>query len=220
MDKRAFKQVGMNVVIALVLGGAALWRGALTPGIQVFFVMVLVMTAIRAPHTNDPLPVTGKAREGREKLLVQLVGVGMMYLPAIAIATPLLGFADYANPTWVVGLGVVFAVLGIWLFWRSHADLGRNWSPVLELREGHGLVTSGVYARVRHPMYAAIYLIVAAQAAFLGNWVAGPAGLVFLTILYLDRVGPEERMMAERFGAEYDAYAARTGRLIPTFFGN
>jgi protein-S-isoprenylcysteine O-methyltransferase Ste14 len=219
MDKRVLTHIGVNTGIALVLGGAALWRGALTPGILLFLAMVLAMTATRAVLTGDLLPVASVQRAGREKVLVWLVAIGMVYLPAIAIATPLLGFADYAAPVWVVGLGIVLAVFGIWLFWRSHADLGRNWSPVLELREGHGLVTSGVYARIRHPMYAAIYLIVTAQAAFLGNWIAGPAGLVFLTILYLDRVGPEERMMAKRFGAEYDAYSSRTGRLIPTLPG-
>jgi protein-S-isoprenylcysteine O-methyltransferase Ste14 len=220
MDIRALTQIGVNLLIALVLGGAALWRGTLTPGTLLFLAMVLAMTAIRAPHTTDPLAVASAARAAREKFLVQLVAVGMMYLPAVAIATPLFDFAVYTTPLWLLALGAVLAVSGLWLFWRAHVDLGRNWSSVLELREGHGLVTSGVYACIRHPMYAAIYLIVAAQAAFLGNWVAGSAGLVFLTILYFDRVGPEERMMAERFGAEYDAYAARTGRLIPAFSGS
>ena len=217
MNAQAVRQIGLTVVIALVLAGAAGWREALTPGIVLFLVMVVIMTAIRAPHMTDPLPVASRQREGRETLLVQLVSAGMMYLPAIAIATPLLAFAAYPNPVWLVGLGVVLAAFGIWLFWRSHADLGRNWSPVLELRESHGLVTSGVYARVRHPMYTAILLIVCAQAAFLGNWIAGPAGLVAFTLLYLDRVGPEERMMADRFGADWDQYAARTGRLFPIF---
>ena len=172
-----------------------------------------VMTAtIRVRHTTEALP---RQREGREKLLIQLVGAGMMYLPAIAIATPFLNIAAYPNPVWLVGLGVILAAFGIWLFWRSHADLGRNWSPVLELRESHGLITSGVYARVRHPMYSAILLITAAQAAFIGNWIAGPAGLIAFTILYIDRVGAEEKMMAERFGTDWTRYVARTGRLLP-----
>lgn len=217
MDKRVLIQISITALIAVILGGAALWRGALTPGIILFLVMVPIMTVIRAPFTTDALPVATTARAGREKLLVQLVAVGIMYLPAVAIATPLLGFAAYSSPIWLLSLGIVFAALGLWLFWRSHADLGRNWSPVLELREGHGLITDGVYNRIRHPMYSAIFLIVAAQAAFLGNWVAGPAGLVFFTILYVDRVGPEERMMLERFGSEYETYVGRTGRLVPMF---
>ncbi len=49
-------------------------------------------------------------------------------------------------------------VAALWLFWRSHADLGRNWSQAFELRKGHELITHGVYRVVRHPMYAAIWL--------------------------------------------------------------
>jgi protein-S-isoprenylcysteine O-methyltransferase Ste14 len=45
----------------------------------------------------------------------------------------------------------------------------------LEVREQHALVTTGVYSRVRHPMYSAWAL---AQALLLPNWIAGPAGLI------------------------------------------
>ena len=215
MNAQASRQIGVTVVIVLGLAGASAWRDALTPGIVLFLVMAVTTATIRVRHTTDPLPVASRRREGREKLLIQLVGAGMMYLPAIAIATPFLNIAAYPNPVWLVGLGVILAAFGIWLFWRSHADLGRNWSPVLELRESHGLITSGVYARVRHPMYSAILLITAAQAAFIGNWIAGPAGLIAFTILYIDRVGAEEKMMAERFGTDWTRYVARTGRLLP-----
>ena len=215
MNAPALRQISLTIVIALVLAGASAWSDALTPGIVLFLVMVVIMAAIRAPYMANSAPVASRQREGREKLLVQIVGAGMMYLPAIAIATPLLNIAAYPNPVWLVVLGVILAAFGIWLFWRSHADLGRNWSPVLELRESHGLVTNGVYARVRHPMYSAILLITAAQAAFIGNWIAGPAGLIAFTILYIDRVGAEEKMMARRFGTDWTRYVARTGRLLP-----
>ena len=215
MNAPALRQISLTIVIALVLAGASAWSDALTPGIVLFLVMVVIMAAIRAPYMANSAPVASREREGREKLLVQIVGAGMMYLPAIAIATPLLNIAAYPNPVWLVVLGVILAAFGIWLFWRSHADLGRNWSPVLELRESHGLVTNGVYARVRHPMYSAILLITAAQAAFIGNWIAGPAGLIAFTILYIDRVGAEEKMMARRFGTDWTRYVARTGRLLP-----
>ena len=215
MNAPALRQISLTIVIALVLAGASAWSDALTPGIVLFLVMVVIMAAIRAPYMANSPPVASRQREGREKLLVQFVGAGMMYLPAIAIATPLLNIAAYPNPVWLVVLGVILAAFGIWLFWRSHADLGRNWSPVLELRESHWLVTNGVYARVRHPMYSAILLITAAQAAFIGNWIAGPAGLIAFTILYIDRVGAEEKMMAQRFGTDWTRYVARTGRLLP-----
>lgn len=39
----------------------------------------------------------------------------------------------------------------VWLLWRSHADLGRNWSPMLEIRQEQSLATQGVYRLIRHP---------------------------------------------------------------------
>ena len=61
-----------------------------------------------------------------------------------------------------------------WLFWRSHADLGRNWSVHVRVREGHTLVTSGVYSWIRHPMYAALLLAAAGLISVLHNWSLRP----------------------------------------------
>jgi protein-S-isoprenylcysteine O-methyltransferase Ste14 len=105
--------------------------------------------------------------------------------------------------------------LGLWLLYRSHADLGTNWSITLEVREKHQLVTHGVYRHLRHPMYLALLLYASGQALVLPNWVAGPSYLVALLFLFALRVGPEERMMVEEFGKDYEAYVARTKRFVP-----
>jgi protein-S-isoprenylcysteine O-methyltransferase Ste14 len=101
------------------------------------------------------------------------------------------------------------------MFYLSHRELGRNWSISLDLRETHKLVTDGVYARVRHPMYTAFWLWALAQALLLPNWVAGLSGLVGFGTLYAFRVGREEKLMLDAFGNEYRAYMARTARLVP-----
>ena len=105
--------------------------------------------------------------------------------------------------------------LWLWLFARSHRDLGSNWSVTLQVREGHRLITSGIYSRVRHPMYASLFAHAFAQALLLPNWVAGPAMLIAFTLMFAMRLGPEERMMTEHFGEEYAAYARSTKRLVP-----
>src|SRR6266568_943304 len=92
---------------------------------------------------------------------------------------------------------------GLWLFYRSHADLGTNWSITLEVREGHRLITQGVYRGVRHPMYSALALYSVGQALVIPNWVAGLSNLVAFAVLIALRVGAEERMMAHQFGNEY-----------------
>jgi protein-S-isoprenylcysteine O-methyltransferase Ste14 len=106
-------------------------------------------------------------------------------------------------------------VVGLWLFYRSHADLGTNWSITLEVREQHRLITQGVYRRIRHPMYSALVLYSLGHALVIPNWVAGPANLVAFAILFTLRVHAEEQMMSDTFGDEYATYAARTKRLVP-----
>ncbi|MEM8822215.1 MAG: protein-S-isoprenylcysteine O-methyltransferase [Pseudomonadota bacterium] len=204
------------IATAGVLAGLALWQGRLDLGVGLFIALTLGWIVIRALTTTaSPLPVAASVGGRREAILIRVVGVGMLLLPALAIATPLLDFARYERLGFSLWIGLALALAGLWLFWRSHRDLGVYWSPELELREGHALVTSGVYATIRHPMYAALILITAAQACFLGNWIAGLSGLVSFLILYAVRVDHEERMMADRFGSDWAAYAARAGRLIP-----
>ena len=64
-------------------------------------------------------------------------------------------------------------------------------------------------------MYSAMFLLGVAQALFLPNWIAGPAYLLGFGLLYACRVTYEERMMLDRFGAEYEQYMQRSGRLVP-----
>jgi protein-S-isoprenylcysteine O-methyltransferase Ste14 len=136
-------------------------------------------------------------------------------MPLVWIATSLFAFADYPLHPVPYGLGLIVMLTGLWLFHRSHTDLGTNWSVTLQLREQHRLITTGVYSRIRHPMYTSMFLLGIAQALFLSNWLVGPAYLLSFGLLYVCRAGREERMMLDHFGAEYEEYMHRTGRLIP-----
>ena len=156
---------------------------------------------------------------GLDRLLITFASLGLLYLPLIYLITSWLDFADYQLPSWAGWLGAVVFAAALWLLWRSHVDLGANFSPELEILEGHALVTQGVYQHIRHPMYAAHWLWGIAQALLLQNWIAGLSMLVTLAPLYFVRVPREERMMLEHFGDEYRAYMERTGRVIPRVLG-
>lgn len=175
------------------------------------------MFVLRAPHIrrSTELPVARNAISRREVVLLGLVGVGLLLLPLIWVFTPWLDFAEREPTAPAFGLGVGTAAAGLWLLHRSHAALGPNWSNTLQVRQGHRLVTGGVYRRVRHPMYAAILLHALGQALYLPNGVAGPAYLLAFILLVLLRIGPEERLMHETFGDAWQAYAVRTRRLLP-----
>jgi protein-S-isoprenylcysteine O-methyltransferase Ste14 len=150
-----------------------------------------------------------------DRLLIALVGVGQLVLPLLFVWTPALSFADRGQPHACVALGAVAMLAGLWLFWRSHVDLGDNWSVTLEIDAQHRLVKHGVYRRVRHPMYTSFFISGLGQALLLANWIAGPAALVAVAALVLVRVPREEQMMLSEFGDDYRDYMRRTGGVVP-----
>jgi protein-S-isoprenylcysteine O-methyltransferase Ste14 len=183
----------------------------------IFFVGFVVYLGIRSVYARRTkyLEKVHQQVDALEKFLLVLVISTSTLLPMLYLFTPWLAFADYRPPTFVPWCGAAIMVVAIWLFWRSHADLGQNWSVTLEVRKGHQLVTHGVYRWIRHPMYASIFLWCIAQALLLPNWLAGWSALVTFTAMYFLRTPREERMMCEHFGEEYRDYMGRTGRLFP-----
>ena len=176
----------------------------------------VVMIAIRAPHgrRSQRVTVTRSHKTPLEAGLLVLAWVGF-FLPLVWIASPAFAFAEYPLRSGPLIAGVTCYVTGLWLFYRSHTDLGTNWSITLEIREQHRLITQGVYRRIRHPMYSALVLYSVGHALVIPNWVAGPSNLIAFAILFALRVRPEERMMVAEFGDEYIAYATQTKRLVP-----
>lgn len=194
----------------------------MTPAVAkaIWLICVGIWCAIRYPHQrrSRKVPVTRKATGLRETLLLtsSTVGLGLVPLAYIAFGVP--RFADYPfSPAMMVAGALVFAA-ALALFYRTHRELGRNWSQTLEVRATHTLVTEGLYRYVRHPMYSAFWLWAIAQALLLPNWVAGLSGIVGWGILFFCRVGREERLMLDVFGDAYRAYMERTARVVPWIY--
>lgn len=189
----------------------------MTVGEIIWLVGIVGWCAIRYPFERQARRIRVVRSERTVAENAGLVGaiVGMAVVPAIAVATGFPAFGGYRQPLWAIGVGTALFGSALWLFWRSHRDLGCNWSISLEIREGHHLVSTGVYARLRHPMYTSFLLMAAGQAFLIPNWTAALTGLAGFAVLYGPRVGKEERLMSETFGDDYARYVRRTNRLIP-----
>lgn len=186
----------------------------------IWALMLLVWCAMRYPAMR-------RARRQKTRVdnrttldisLLTLCVIGLVVMPIAWRLGVFSGFANRGQSALVLAVGLLTGIVFLWLFRRSHKDLGRNWSVTLEVREGHQLVTGGVYAHMRHPMYASFILWGIAQALLIPNWIAGLSGLAAVLALYTVRQSREEAMMRQTFGTEYDAYCARTKRLIPGVF--
>jgi protein-S-isoprenylcysteine O-methyltransferase Ste14 len=192
-----------------------------SPWNVVFFLGLFAYLSIRGAYARRTRRLEKALRriDALEQFLLVMVIGGSLIPPLLYLFTPLLNFANYRLPLWAPWCGLIVMLLALWLFWRSHADLGENWSVSLEIRKDHQLVTHGVYRLIRHPMYASIWLWCMAQALLLANWLAGWSSLVPFAVMYFLRTPREEQMMREVFGRQYEDYMAQTGQIFPRFFG-
>ena len=183
----------------------------------IYFVAIVIEMVIRAPlnQKRRKEKISERRYTRQEKILLALLSLGMFFVPIIYAATGWLDFANYTLPAWAGWLGVILIAGALFVFWRAHADLGLNWSPTLEIREHHELVTRGIYGLVRHPMYASQWLWVLAQPLLLQNWIAGFIDLLIFVPFYYLRVKTEEQLMQQQFGDQYRSYMKKVGAVFP-----
>ena len=182
-----------------------------------WWVCMVAWFFLRLPHQirSWKEPIRTSHRDWADWTVLTFMVMTNGVIPFVYVVAKVPRFANYPFVDAFAWIGTAIFLFALWLFYRTHSDLGRNWSMSLEIRREHRLITQGVYRRVRHPMYLAFLLWGVAQTLLLPNWVAGPAGLVGSLTLYLFRRGREERMMLEEFGEQYRAYMQRTARIVP-----
>lgn len=191
-----------------------------TIGEIVWVVGIVAWYVIRYPfeRRGKRVPVVSSRRTLSEGIALAAALAGLAIVPGFYVATGIPKAADHPAHLWAVVAGAIIFCLAMWVFRRTHKQLGKNWSITLEIRQKHELICSGPYAFVRHPMYTSFLLMGLAQAFLLSNWVAGLAGLVGFAVLFFLRVGKEERMMLDVFGPQYRAYMDKTKRIIPYLY--
>jgi protein-S-isoprenylcysteine O-methyltransferase Ste14 len=155
-------------------------------------------------------------REGTAAFLVRFVGFFLVIglLAGFAVQPSWLAALSFPIPDVLRWLGFLFGLagLGIWIW--AQIILGKEWSPQLQLREKHRLVTAGPYARMRHPIYTGMFIWAGGLALLTANWTFVVVA-VLVCAVFVVRVPREEQMMIEEFGEEYREYMKRTGRVFP-----
>ncbi len=189
-----------------------------------FWILILAMFLIRGYFTlrvrrSGERVMPDRAAVKREGMLFFLIRfVAFFFLIGLLVA-----YAAYPGwiaaltlpfPAWLRGLGFALALAGFGLDAWAQAVLGRQWSAHLHLREGHRIISSGPYSRMRHPIYTAMALWGVGLALLTANWIF--IAVAALTCgVFVVRVPREERMMIGEFGDEYREYMKRTGRILP-----
>lgn len=165
-----------------------------------------------------PVPVA-KSRIGANEVLVLIVTIPGFVVPIFWLATSSLAFANYEvlHPMRLIA-GSLGYFTGILVLGCVAWSLGKFWSPTLQLKENHQLVTTGIYRHVRHPMYLGLVVFSVGNVLALPNYIASQTFFVAMLVLIAFRLEPEEQMLVEEFGAEYEDYRKRSNRLFPVIW--
>jgi len=205
--------------IAVYLGLAVLgWGGFAAffshPALSVVAIATLVLAVITI---FSRVNLSAGEREDRDNrwVIAALVIIGLLeaYLPAYTDRKEFWTL-DGDSLRW---LGVLlFIVGGVLRIWPVFV-LGHRFSGLVAIQPGHTLVTTGLYSIIRHPSYLGL-LVNALGWAFAFRSAVGVLLTVLTIVPLVARIRSEETLLHTQFGAEYDAYRARTSRLIPGLY--
>jgi len=211
--------IGVLFSLAVYAGLAVLGSGGFTgffgEPARVALVAVLACLTVASLFTDAGLNSGVREDRGNRWVLAAfgLIGLLSAWLPAY---TERIGFwtIDGDACRWFgVGLSAAGGVLRLWPVFV----LGRRFSGLVAIQPGHALVSSGIYAKIRNPSYLGLLLFTAGWATAFRSG----AGLLLAALNIpplIARILAEERLLRSQFGGEYDAYAARTWRLIPGLY--
>jgi protein-S-isoprenylcysteine O-methyltransferase Ste14 len=170
--------------------------------------MLLRVSGRRRETTNRERPRGGVARA---PVVANFAAFGVFFVL-------LLRFPGGSGSTTAVSLavsGCSLAMAGAAVVLRSRAELGPAWSFVPRADPGTGLVTTGPYRLVRHPIYLGMALLALGQALAFGSGLACVIVLVGIVPTFAWRAREEEELLDRTFGDRYALYRRRTRLMIP-----
>ncbi len=145
------------------------------------------------------------------------IATGLVFVQLTLIAlTLIVAFATIRSvPGWEMAVGMALAVVGSFMVAAGGLGLGRNLSALPEPRPGSTLTETGIYRRVRHPIYGGVIIGSVGLMLVAGSgWVGWP--VVALAILLRVKSGFEERALRLAF-PDYPGYSDRVRRRFIPF---
>jgi protein-S-isoprenylcysteine O-methyltransferase Ste14 len=150
----------------------------------------------------------------RAPLVANLVAFGV-YVASLVLFP---GSSDGFAALWLAASGAFLGLVGAAVVVRARAALGPAWSFVARADRRTGLVTTGPYRLVRHPIYSGFLLLAVGEALAFTSWPAAMIVLAALAPTFVWRARAEERLLCRMFSDCYAVYRQRTRMMIPFLF--
>jgi protein-S-isoprenylcysteine O-methyltransferase Ste14 len=154
-------------------------------------------------------------------LMERLAGVGFVAALIVAISAPILQEVKVIEPLRALSavcvqvIGIVVATAGIAATVYAQLEMGDSWRIGVDKRETTTLVHTGVFGRIRNPIYTAMSTFGIGIALVTPNVVACAGVILLVATVELQVRSVEEPYLLRTHGDAYRAYAATVGRFIP-----
>jgi protein-S-isoprenylcysteine O-methyltransferase Ste14 len=128
--------------------------------------------------------------------------------------SPIQPMSKVAEET-LAAITITIALTSVWFCFESARTLGKQWALAARVIEGHELITSGPYARVRNPIYLAMFGMLLGSGIAFSRW---PVILIALVVFMAGteiRIWSEERLLRAAFDGQFDKYARKVPALFP-----
>jgi protein-S-isoprenylcysteine O-methyltransferase Ste14 len=114
-------------------------------------------------------------------------------------------------------IGTMITAAGLLFAMWARVHLGRNWSGMVTLKQGHELIRSGPYRLTRHPIYTGFLTAILGSSIAMGTGDAF-IGLAVMTIACVVKLHREEKWLAAEFGSSYRQFQTEVAMLVPFVF--
>jgi protein-S-isoprenylcysteine O-methyltransferase Ste14 len=179
-------------IIFIIIGSISIW---------------LTQPAFTLSETTD--------KKQSDKFSVILI----LIMSLVAVVTPIIDWAyfktEHSELNAITFIGIVMVVSGIVFRAWSVRTLGKFFTPTVQIKDEHQLITWGPYSIVRHPSYLGAFLSITGGAIILESPIGFIIGCTAMFIAYYVRISIEERELASHFQHSYKHYRLTTPRIIP-----
>ena len=162
--------------------------------------------------------VAGARSNPQDAGTLRLINVGSNVALLLAFAASFLPWLILPYPHLALGAGIVLLAAGGMLRRLCFRILGEYFTAAVTVRAGQPVIDRGPYRWIRHPGYAAGFIMFLGIGLALGNWLGLAIFFLEIVVVYSQRVKAEEKALLDTLGEPYRAYMARTKRFIPFVF--
>jgi protein-S-isoprenylcysteine O-methyltransferase Ste14 len=210
-----FTTASLALYIGLAVWGWSGWFAFMANPARVGAVITVVAASIVAMFTSGNLS-SGQREDTKNRWILLpflVLGFILAWLPA---------YTDRRDIWTIDGdtvryLGLALFVIGCVLRLAPVFVLGRRFSGLVAIQEGHELVTGGLYRVIRHPSYLGLLLGLFGWALVFRSAIGVLVSLLLLPPL-IARMNSEEALLESEFGAQYADYRRRSWRLLPFLY--